>query len=360
MKKIFLAILFALPATAQLPPVQQSLSVVSTSCQPGECAVLTLDPTASTATLVTGGTFVATQAFEATSGNGSQWTAIVGIPFTAGAAVSTSTATGGWTFDVAGKAAIRVRPSAYTSGTMVVSLGQSAAKANTTSAPVPQSLGTADTPVFANLGFVGTAAATLQENRNPTANTAGNGLTVNGGGATVGSTDKSGGDLNLTPGVSTGAAIGGTVGILQNKLGNTGTTDNGQVDFLRARGWSAITNNTFTTFLTVALPTASTMATGTAYVTCAATVATPNNQATGGIINWALQNTAGTVTGQAVLIGTGATIASSGTLAATTQFSVTGTNAALQLKCNSSLVTPTVTAKFASFNISDAAITYAW
>jgi hypothetical protein len=58
------------------------------------------------------------------------------------------------------------------------------------------------------LGLNGNAAAAIHLERETTANTAGNALTVQAGGATSGATDKAGGTLNLESGVSTGNCTG--------------------------------------------------------------------------------------------------------------------------------------------------------
>jgi len=62
-----------------------------------------------------------TAAFEATVDN-VNWFAVVAIPFGGGAGVTTTTANGQWTCDVAGCFGFRVRVSAYTSGSVVASV----------------------------------------------------------------------------------------------------------------------------------------------------------------------------------------------------------------------------------------------
>ena len=70
----------------------------------------------------------------------------------------------------------------------------------------------------------GQAARSITAARHTTADTAGNNLTVQAGGATSGSTDKSGGTLYLLPGISTGNAESGVV--IQGCLsGSSGTSD---------------------------------------------------------------------------------------------------------------------------------------
>jgi len=74
------------------------------------------------------------------------------------------------------------------------------------------------------LGVGGNAARAIGLERHTTANTAGNNLTLNAGGATSGATNKAGGNLILTSGISTGT--GSSNIYFQTALaGTTGTTD---------------------------------------------------------------------------------------------------------------------------------------
>jgi hypothetical protein len=76
----------------------------------------------------------------------------------------------------------------------------------------------------------GQAARSHNLSRNVTSNTAGNNLTVQAGGATIGATDKDGGKLILAPGLSTGTAKS-SVRIQRNmRAVNTGTGDNTLID----------------------------------------------------------------------------------------------------------------------------------
>jgi hypothetical protein len=79
------------------------------------------------------------------------------------------------------------------------------------------------TPTYA-LSFGGNSARTIWMERHTTANTAGNTLTVQAGGATVGATNKAGGGLLLKPGASTGNAESG-VQIYGCVAGASGTAD---------------------------------------------------------------------------------------------------------------------------------------
>jgi len=75
-----------------------------------------------------------------------------------------------------------------------------------------------------SLSFGGNAARIIWSERHTTANTAGNTLTLQAGGATAGATDKAGGNLVLWPGVSTGSAESGVI-IAGCVAGVSGTTD---------------------------------------------------------------------------------------------------------------------------------------
>ena len=85
------------------------------------------------------------------------------------------------------------------------------------------------------VAMLGTAARTVQIDRNLTANTAGYALTVKAGGATSGATDKAGGDLLLQPGLSTGSAESG-VQIYGVVAGASGTADRTQTKAIQVLG----------------------------------------------------------------------------------------------------------------------------
>ncbi len=85
------------------------------------------------------------------------------------------------------------------------------------------------------LSLGGNVARVFASERHTTANTAGNTLTVTAGGATSGATDKAGGDLILTPGLSTGIGESG-VQIKGVPAGSTGTTDGTQTLMIQVLG----------------------------------------------------------------------------------------------------------------------------
>ena len=104
-----------------------------------------------------------------------------------------------------------------------------------------------------NLFLGGNTARTFQLLRHTTANTAGSNLTITAGGATSAATDKSGGDLLLQPGQSTGTArelvrIQG-----YTSAANSGTSDNALIDRFVVNAYKALTNNTTTSVVNLTL-----------------------------------------------------------------------------------------------------------
>ena len=85
------------------------------------------------------------------------------------------------------------------------------------------------------LSLGGNSARIFWLERHTTSNTQGNTLTVTAGGATSGATDKAGGDLILTPGLSTGTGESG-VQIKGVPAGSTGTTDGTQTLMIQVLG----------------------------------------------------------------------------------------------------------------------------
>jgi len=94
-------------------------------------------------------------------------------------------------------------------------------------------IGTTGPTYLLSLG--GNAARTVWMERHTTADTAGNALTVQAGGATAGATDKAGGNLRLYPGVSTGSAESG-VEIYGCVAGASGTADRTQTLAIQVLG----------------------------------------------------------------------------------------------------------------------------
>lgn len=81
-------------------------------------------------------------------------------------------------------------------------------------------------PIY-DLSFGGNAGRDIGMVRNTVANTAGNLLRIEAGGATLAATNRNGGTLNLAAGISTGTGAS-TINFLTSTPGLTGTTDNVQ------------------------------------------------------------------------------------------------------------------------------------
>jgi hypothetical protein len=75
------------------------------------------------------------------------------------------------------------------------------------------------------ISVAGDAAKTIGQERNPAANTAGNNLTINSGGATSGATDKNGGSLILAGGAATGTGTS-DIHFQTATAAGSGTADN--------------------------------------------------------------------------------------------------------------------------------------
>lgn len=114
-----------------------SITATGTTCgTTNACIVLNLfnNPSVSTtsATVVISGTFSATLQFEAST-DGVNFSSILGSPLAGGAAVSSATSTGTWSFGIPALVQFRVRASAYASGTATITIqasgGGSAASA---------------------------------------------------------------------------------------------------------------------------------------------------------------------------------------------------------------------------------------
>ena len=85
------------------------------------------------------------------------------------------------------------------------------------------------------LSLGGNSARIFWMERHTTADTAGNTLTITAGGATAAATNKAGGDLILTPGLSTGTGESG-VQIKGVPAGSTGTVDGTQTTAIQVLG----------------------------------------------------------------------------------------------------------------------------
>ena len=98
-------------------------------------------------------------------------------------------------------------------------------------------IGTTNPTNLLSLG--GNSARTLWLERGTVAETAGFGLTVEAGGATVGSTDKTGGNLTLKSGVATGTGISDVI-LQAHPAGTTGTANTTATEVFRVKGNGSI------------------------------------------------------------------------------------------------------------------------
>jgi hypothetical protein len=98
--------------------------------------------------------------------------------------------------------------------------------ANSTNVYMPGNVGIGTTGPDALLSLGGSAAQVIDMVRNPTASTAGNGLTVQAGGAASGGTDLAGGTLNIASGIATGIGSSSINFQTATAQGSTNTTDN--------------------------------------------------------------------------------------------------------------------------------------
>lgn len=125
--KLRLLILFLLLtafAAAQTSSGYGTITATASTCSVSTtaCVILPLSLNSGTAVVTVRGTFTATVQFESSADNESTWTALTGAPQVPGTAVSSATATGVWSFPISGQTHIRVRSSAYTSGTVDVTI----------------------------------------------------------------------------------------------------------------------------------------------------------------------------------------------------------------------------------------------
>lgn len=118
----------------------------STCATTNACISLTLfnAPNLSTtaASIALSGTFSGTLQFESTT-DGINWSAIGGLPVTPGSAMTSATAVGTWNFGIAAQNGLRVRCSAFTSGTITVLIQASAGTGVTSAAGVVALFGSA-------------------------------------------------------------------------------------------------------------------------------------------------------------------------------------------------------------------------
>lgn len=124
--KVALALLLSLPAAAQLQgppqPTTGNMTSASASCLASNCVSIPVNSDTSTVTFQITGTWAATVQFEFSVDNGVNWTALAVGPMPNGQQVTSTTANGVWQADAAGFTNVRMRTSAFTSGTVAASV----------------------------------------------------------------------------------------------------------------------------------------------------------------------------------------------------------------------------------------------
>jgi hypothetical protein len=101
------------------------------------CVSLNINSSAGAGVITLGNTFNATAQFEGTSGGATPvWVAVNATPLNSSTPVTSATTSGTWRINVAGLAAVRVRCSAYTSGTIDVRITYGSGSASTGSGSV--------------------------------------------------------------------------------------------------------------------------------------------------------------------------------------------------------------------------------
>ena len=197
----------------------------------------------------------------------------------------------------------------------------------------------------------GQAARKYSMARHTTANTAGNDLTVQSGGATSAATDKDGGPLVLAPGLSTGTGRNIVKIQAAEPATATGTGDNTLLDRLVINGYKALVNNTVTTITNMTLANNTVAAVQIHYA--AQVFDGTDVQVEEGLIMCHVTNKAATIANNTCVKPATATqqAATAGTVTVT--FTITAANPALvQVNVNSSL-TPSAGYPKLTYNISN-------
>lgn len=119
---LFLCASLAWSQSATTGAINSSGSTCPINTQASNCVVLQLPAFSSTVGVSILGTYSATLQFEVSADFGASWVNATAIPQPVAAGVTSATSTGTWQVNVAGMSHIRIRGSAYTSGTANISL----------------------------------------------------------------------------------------------------------------------------------------------------------------------------------------------------------------------------------------------
>jgi len=208
-------------------------------------------------------------------------------------------------------------------------------------------IGTATPTNILSLG--GNSARTIWMERHTTSNTAGNTLTIQSGGATSSATDKDGGMMTISPGLSTGTGKNSIRLQRLARASSTGTTDNALSDAFIVPSEFNLTNSSANSLFEIALPTTA-LSGGTIDFSIIASDGT-DMQVYKGLVQFSAVNKAGVYTTNINELSTSQAM-SAGTL--TTTWAVTsGTNKiTIQVTPVSSLTNTTYKIRYTLNNMS--------
>lgn len=352
-------------AYAQSSPAIGNITSAGSSCSttsvPTNCVILQLDAATGAATIELAGTFVGTMQFEAFTGT--TWTNINCTPPNSTTAVSSATAVGAWQCNVAAYSAIRVRSSAYTSGTAAVIINSAHASAKSgggavyasglgTSNVIPKGNGAGqlvDSNISDNgsgtyqLGGVDAAAPTAQ--------------VVKFQSVVAGTSNTAGASPTIQMSLGTGTGLPKPLLITGPIFATTGSTQ--QTAVIREvhlhTTANLIANNTAVLFCRAALPASGSQGPSTVGLIIRYSVEVgdgTNTQVETGIVTVnAVNNNAGTQTlGTPTKSGNVQTV-SSGTLAVTFTETTNGSSVDVKITSNSSLTPTTHRAMFEIINM---------
>lgn len=136
MKKLLLTIILLSCSAAFGQQTNGQITAANSTCTAGVCVSAALSNNAGASAIVLSGTFSGTLQFEGSAASNTNFSALLCTPTAGGTSVSSATAGGTWTCNVAGLTDVRVRGSIYSSGTVVVTINNSPASASSRTALV--------------------------------------------------------------------------------------------------------------------------------------------------------------------------------------------------------------------------------
>lgn len=325
-------------ASAQIGPAIGNITSAGATCSATSpstnCVTLKLDGLTGAATILITGTFVGTGQFEVSNDGLTTWTNINCTPPNSTTAASSATATGSWQCNVAGWEHIRVRCSAYTSGTISVVINGAHASAKSGGGS-PFSSGGATVNVVPKGDGAGKLADSSITDASGVVQLGASGSGTN----TVGVGDV------LQPGIGTGTATPAQLTIKGDNL-LTSSSSTAHVPIVRwttpstTGNLKSLTNNTATLFGRVVVSAGKTIALIIRYHV-EVNDGTNTQEETGMATFSGIAVTAGTITaGTPAKFGNAQTV-SAGTLAVSFTAVVNGSNIDCKITSNTSLTSTT-------------------